>query len=284
MRYETMIDPAEFLERAAPLLADEARHNLILGICRTLLRSPDVYPDYRTFLVSSGGTPVAAALMTPPYNLVVGDVEVLDALDCLVEGIAENGIEVPGVIGNQPTVDQFVAKWESGSGCIARKRMGQGVFALDQVESIVPAAGSPRIAELRDLDLIEAWTANFLAEALPDEPADDQRSRGLIERRLTGNTPGAYWLWIDNGEPVSLSGHGNPTGRGVRIGPVYTPPVFRGKGYASSLVAAESQWLLENGHEFCFLYTDLSNPTSNAIYERIGYRQVAEAASYSFAT
>jgi GNAT superfamily N-acetyltransferase len=282
MRYAAVADPAEFMERAAPLLADEARHNLILGVGKTLLRSPEVYPDYHAFIVSADHEPTAAALMTPPYNLILADVASEEALDALVDGIATAGIAVPGAIGNQPTIGRFVERWKIRLDVTACLRMAQGVFALDRVERIETAAGSPRIAAGEDLDLIEAWTAAFLAEALPDEPADEPRSRSLIERRLGGGTPGAYWLWVDGDQVVSLSGHGNPTGRGVRIGPVYTPPEHRGKGYASALVAAESQWLLAHGYEFCFLYTDLANPTSNAIYERIGYRQVAEAASYAF--
>lgn len=282
MRYEAIADPAEFMERAAPLLEDEARHNLIRGVGRTLLRSPETYPDYHAFLVSSDHGAEAAALMTLPYNLIVADVDSAEALDALVDGIASAGVAVPGAIGNQPTIGQFVARWEIRLGVQARKRMAQGVFALNQVEPIEPATGSPRIAAIEYLDLIATWTATFLAEALPDEPADEQRLRELIERRLGGSTPSAYWLWVDDDQVVSLSGHGNPTGRGIRIGPVYTPVRYRGNGYASALVAAESQWLLEHGYEFCFLYTDLANPTSNAIYERIGYRQVAVAASYAF--
>ena len=124
----------------------------------------------------------------------------------------------------------------------------------------------------------------FVAEALSDEPHDEERMRKAITRRLSGKTAGAYWLWRVDGEPVSLSGHGNPTGTGIRIGPVYTPPEHRRQGYASALVAAQSEWLLSNGYRFCFLYTDLANPTSNAIYERIGYRQVAESVAYKFST
>jgi predicted GNAT family acetyltransferase len=85
-----------------------------------------------------------------------------------------------------------------------------------------------------------------------------------------------------DGEIVSLSGHSGPTPNGIRIGPVYTPPDLRGNGYATTLVARQSQWLLDNGHRYCFLYTDLANPRSNSIYQRIGYRQIAESAQYRF--
>jgi predicted GNAT family acetyltransferase len=94
-------------------------------------------------------------------------------------------------------------------------------------------------------------------------------------------------LWEDEGEPVSLAGWGGPTPNGIRIGPVYTPPELRSRGYATALTAELSQRLLDGrlyqgGRQFCFLYTDLANPTSNAIYERIGYRLAAEAAEVVF--
>ena len=79
-----------------------------------------------------------------------------------------------------------------------------------------------------------------------------------------------------------MSSYGSKTPNGIRIGPVYTPPEQRGNGYATALVAEQSAWLLAGGRRFCFLYTDLANPTSNAIYERIGYERVADAAAYIF--
>jgi hypothetical protein len=103
----------------------------------------------------------------------------------------------------------------------------------------------------------------------------------MVEHRL-GGTDGGFWLWEDGGEIVSVSGWGGPTPNGIRIGPVYTPPELRGRGYATALVAELSQALLDGGRSFCFLFTDLANPTSNAIYERIGYVRVCESAMVSF--
>ena len=80
----------------------------------------------------------------------------------------------------------------------------------------------------------------------------------------------------------SASGYGGSTPHGIRIGPVFTPPELRGQGYATSLVAEQSRWLLGTGRSLCFLYTDLDNPTSNALYRRIGYRMIAEAKEVRF--
>jgi predicted GNAT family acetyltransferase len=85
-----------------------------------------------------------------------------------------------------------------------------------------------------------------------------------------------------NPHPVSLAAFCGPTPNGMRIGPVYTPPQYRGKGYASANVAALSQRLLDSGRKFCYLFTDLANPTSNKIYQKIGYEQVCEFGTVRF--
>jgi predicted GNAT family acetyltransferase len=92
---------------------------------------------------------------------------------------------------------------------------------------------------------------------------------------------GGAYLWED-GEPVSLAGCGSPTPNGIRVGPVYTPPARRGRGYASALTAQLTSLLLSSGHRFCFLFTDLANPTSNRIYQRIGYEPVSDVDEYRF--
>jgi predicted GNAT family acetyltransferase len=231
--------------------------------------------------VVEDGAPVAAAAMTPPWNVIVAD-SLSEALDSLAATIAAAGVELPGVVGNEPTSGRFCEVWSRLTGAEAEKRMAQGVFALDQVSPLSPVEGVPRRAEEGDRSLLEAWVAAFAEEA-GGEPANLDEVRRSVANRITARPEQAgLWLWEVGSEPVSLTGHGGLTPNGIRIGPVYTPPEFRGRGYATALVAEQSQWLLEQGRRFCFLYTDLANPTSNAIYRRIGYRQVAESSEYRF--
>ncbi|MCA1588626.1 MAG: GNAT family N-acetyltransferase [Chloroflexi bacterium] len=111
----------------------------------------------------------------------------------------------------------------------------------------------------------------------PPLPDPDAAAGRWIEGKIrTG------YVWEDEGEVVSLVGTGGETPNGIRIGPVYTPPERRGRGYASSLTAAASQDQLERGRRFVFLFTDLSNPTSNKIYQAIGYRPVCDVDQYLF--
>jgi hypothetical protein len=156
--------------------------------------------------------------------------------------------------------------------------MDERIYALERVVPPRHVGGAMRDARPGDRDLIWNWLDAFAREAMPArEPSLMQRSLAEWER---GDR--RFWLWEDRGAPVSLVGGGSPTPRGVRIGPVYTPPTFRGHGYASSLTATVSQQLLDEGRQFCFLYTDLANPTSNRIYQAIGYRPVADALMVAF--
>jgi uncharacterized protein len=276
-------DAAEFLAEAEPLLlADEARHNLIIGIAGNV--RDGVYERFRLWLVRDGDRAVAAALQTLSYNLILARPESPDALAALVEAVA--GEEFPGVVGPVPEVEEFADLWARHTGRDTRTSMRQGVFALERVEPLSAAPGSARVAGADDRELVLSWLIAFGDEVLHEGGPGRDRVEPMFEHRLASPTAG-FLIWEDSGEPVSLAGWGGATPNGIRVGPVYTPPELRGRGYATALTAELSQRLLdgrlfEGGRRFCFLYTDLANPTSNAIYERIGYRRVAESAEIVF--
>jgi uncharacterized protein len=278
-------DAAAFLTEAEPLLvADEARHNLILGIAGTIRDTPDLYPLRSLWLVRDAGEVVAAALRTPPYNLILARPRSGPALAALAEAVS--GEELPGVTGTEPEVEEFAELWSRHSGVAGRVNMRQGVYALEQIEPLPAVPGSARVATADDRALALRWWIAFGEEVLHEGGPGRERAEASVDHKLSSPTSGLL-LWEDGGEPVSVAGWGGPTPNGIRVGPVYTPPELRGRGYATALTAELSQRLLdgrlyEGGRRFCFLYTDLANPTSNAIYERIGYRRIAEAAEVVF--
>jgi predicted GNAT family acetyltransferase len=268
-----------FLEAAGPvLLRDEARHNLMFGICSTLAETPDAYPVSHLWTVVAEGETVLAALMTPPFNLLVGRPADPVALGFAAEALLDQRLSVPGVTGALPEVDGFADAWERLSGTFGRLRMAQGVYAVRAVRFPEAVEGRMRLSTTDDRELLVGWFDAFVAESLPEDwPHQDAGE--AVDRRLRSS--GGFALWED-GEVVSLSGFGGETPHGIRIGPVYTPPHFRRRGYASALVAQLSQQLLDGGRDYCFLYTDLANPTSNRIYMDVGYELVCESADYVF--
>jgi predicted GNAT family acetyltransferase len=273
-------DAAAFLDQArAFLLGAEARNNLILGIAGTLVATPDRYGEKRFWVVVDDGEVVGAAVQTPPYNLVLAGPSSDAAIATLAAGIAD---DLPGVVGAHPEVDEFVRAWAETRGVGARVVRDQGVYALERVQPVPAVPGTFRRAVEGDLPFLVEWIEAFGLEVL--EEGDPGRSgvHAGVAYRLRGEDGGGFALWEDGGEAVSVSGWGAPTPNGIRIGPVYTPPELRGRGYATALVAQLSQSLLDGGRTFCFLFTDLANPTSNAIYERIGYVRVCESAMITF--
>jgi hypothetical protein len=264
------------------LLLDEARHNLMLGIVGRIASEPDSYPVFRLWIVEDElGEIVGAASMTPPWPVALARPIREGAIDALVAAASAGDLPVPGVVGAAPEVHGFAASWSAATGMRPTTRRSEGVYALDRVEPVSPASGGARPATEADASLLRRWMVAFVAEALPHDPAVDDGGRAIVESRLRGGDAG-LWLWEADGRPVSVAGFGGPTPNGIRIGPVYTPPESRGHGYATALVAELSAWLLAGGRTFCFLYTDMANPTSNAIYRRIGYRQVCDSANIVF--
>ena len=270
----------DFLAAAGPLLLrDEPRHNLIFGICNTLRQAPDAYPEFHLWLVEDAGKVVAAALRTPPFNLALAQPHVPDAVPFLAHELHGRHVDLPGVTAAVPEADAFAAAWERVAGVRARRRMRQGIYGATEGRPPEGVPGRIRPIAEEDRGLVVGWLNEFAAEVLPpDAPHAD--AQAAFERRLAGTT-GRYLLW-ETEEPVSLAGYGGATPHGIRIGPVYTPPHVRRRGYASALVGTLTHDLLTGDRNFCFLYTDLDNPTSNRVYQDVGYQFVAESVDYAF--
>ena len=276
---ETLTGARTVLDRAGPvLLADEPRHNLALGILSFTLEHPDVYPELRGWVARERGAVVGAALRTPPYNLVLARPRRPSVLEAIASAIED---ELPGVVGAVPEVDAFAGLWAARHPVTATTRFDHGIYSLRTVVPPRGVEGALHIAGVAERPLVLAWLTAFMEEALhgTDDPERIERS---VDARLGGAGSGGIALWEVDGAPVSLAGFGGPTPNGLRIGPVYTPPEHRGHGYGSAVTAAVSQLALDRGKRFCFLYTDLANPTSNAIYMRIGYERVCDSREVAF--
>jgi hypothetical protein len=266
-----------FLAHAGEFLgAREAEHNLILGLSSGLLVAPLMYGEPAYFaVVEQDGRVVGATMRTPPHNLILSELDDLAAIGPLLDDARAVFGSLPGVVGPKEAVARFAAAWPAE----ARLEIAQRAFRADHVDAPTGVPGRMRDYERGDRELAARWMEAFTHEALPEPPPES--SVEFVDRR-EASPDGGIVLWEDGGAVVSMAGFGGRTPNGIRIGPVYTPPELRGRGYASALTAAVTQRLLDGGLRFCFLFTDLANPTSNSIYQRIGYEPVSDFDFWSF--
>ncbi|MEU4829381.1 GNAT family N-acetyltransferase [Streptosporangium sp. NPDC023615] len=265
-------DVETFAEAAEPwLLRDPVRNTVVLTVLRAV----------RMGLWSEGvllgrlerdGRTVAVALQTPPHFLLLADIPT-ETVPELVTCLIEDERVIPGVSGSLALAEAFAARWwrpEAG-------RRSERLYRLSSPVLPEPAAeGALRVAEIGDLDLLVRWGEEFQVEAEGGVAAD---LTPLLSSRITRRELG---LWEVDGRPVAFAGASCPLGGMSRIGPVYTPPPLRKKGYGTALSHAMSVRARAEGADEVLLFTDLSNPTSNSIYQAIGYRPVDDYATVTF--
>ncbi len=270
----------EFLTRAGPWLEErEAENQLFFRMTGNMVSRPlteGASPFFAT--VESDGRVVAVAGMTPPYHLVVSKASPA-AVQSLMAHLDGAGIAPSGVNGHAETSARFAEAWAAGHRVTMKIHMRLGVY--EAVRTLAPSGvpGRLRPAGEPDLPLLAAWCQAFTREALgAQEQETVDQSAARARRWLSG---GGIAIWED-GAPRAMANAVGPSPHGICVNGVYTPPEFRRRGYASACVAALTARLLSEGRRFVCLFTDLSNPTSNSIYQKVGYRRVCDFADWEF--
>ncbi len=265
-----------FLDRAEPwLLSAEAENNLLLGITKRLLRGDHGFEDpIYLATVETKSEVCGCAIRTPPFEVALTRMPEA-AIPLLLRDLEDVYSSLPDVFGPEMIAARFAKLWTKEFGGTPKLHGKERLYSLERVvPPSSPPSGLLRLAEHKELELVVNWHARFCEEqGLPD--------RGLKHRTEQLVREGSLFLWED-GEPTSMAAKVAETPTGARIGYVYTPPTFRRCGYASICVAELSQLLLNQGRSFCCLFADLANPTSNSIYERLGYEPVCDLAYFIF--
>ena len=277
LRYEN----AElFAQVAEPIVAkDEDVFSLFYGVLQAI--KAQKYENPFMAAVTDGGEVLALLQMTPPHplNLVIVDESRKDELiDFIIREVRSHSIDVPSVISLKPWALSFAEAWESHTGETKKLLMDQGLYRLDEVEETLEMSpGSWRFATEEDAPLIEKWFALFEEDTyLARTPAE------LIKEKVAAFVEAQeVFLWEHEGKVVSMMKKSRPTKNSVTVSLVFTPKEERKKGYARTLVAQGSKELLKD-YEFCVLYTDMLNPTSNKIYKEIGYKHIADSIHIGF--
>ena len=258
---------------------DEAANNLMIGIAIRLQEFPErikTQPFLAT--VEDGDRLLAAAVMTPPHRLILhAEGDDPEPLRLLAHDLVAGGWHVPGVARIEACVPGVCRDLVRRDGPAASRGMNERVYELRQVTPPEPPIpGALRVATEADLPSLSRWVWGFHPGR---RPGGNRRGRAGDCRAEIADRD--LFIWEDGG-PVSTVTKTRHSTHGIVVSLVYTPPAQRNRGYASAAVAALSQQLLDAGWQFCALFTDLANPTSNSIYQRMGYRPVADFDEYIF--
>ena len=276
-------DARSFLKISQKALEeDEINGNLIFGLANILLKNEKAYgPDSPFYsIVYRNNEPSLIALMTPPKNLLLYKTNNFDnsVMKLFAEELYAKNIFIPGITSELNLAESFMENWTRLTNHDPQISMNLRVYKLTKVRECIKPNGIFRKAEINDLDSVIGFITGFYTdtrEAITDERIWENADKGIRNNEI--------FVW-DNKGAVSMAMKRRPTKNGMAVSGVFTPAKHRNKGYATAVVAELSRNILDSGKSFCTLFTDLSNPTSNSIYQKIGYEAVCDHISYTFKT
>jgi predicted GNAT family acetyltransferase len=201
-----------------------------------------------------------------------------ESVESVAAEIAGAHLQLNGVHGPTQIATSFAAAWSAATGAATTQTTQERLNKLGTLEPPT-VDGEARLADSRDEGLVALWLNRFRTEALRIKVEPGAKRRRV---RIAVEPPDEFMLWIVDGQPVSAGGLRAPTEGVSRIGPVYTPTEHRGKGYGSAVTAAVAARALESGADEVVLFTDLTNPALEAIYQRLGFQPVTEFVRFDF--
>lgn len=279
-------DIGQFCDLCFPfLIQKEAENNLLFGILNNLKTNLQTYSEkHQPVLISitENGVLKLISLQTPPYNQVISYTEDLTTIPFLVEELSHTTPDIPGILGFKEGAQKFGQLWTKKHHKTLQLDMHERVYQLEEVNPETLGTHEFQLATIADKQLIHEWTKAFTLEATPSGPLQEEVTRQKhIDRAINHQR---IYVLKDNDTLVTMAQKAGHTPHGQTINAVYTPPKERRKGYETEVVAKLSQNILNDGKKYCFLFTDLANPTSNKIYQNIGYQPIIDIDVYLFST
>ena len=268
---------ADFAAVAAPVYhRDPVLHTVELS----LLRGGPLPGRGAPLLVTVWGSAglVGATMATPPFPLLCNGLPA-PAIPVVAGELHSWNVRLSGVRGRRPVALDFSQRWSAHTGCPQTIHTEERLYRLGALDVPARVRGTARLSEPGDTELLIDWQCAFAAEAFGDTPDRSQAAAALQSAAAGG---AVHLLWTVDGAPVSLATVRRPAVGVSRIGPVFTPVAQRGHGYGSAVTAAACRWAASAGASEVVLFTDLANPTSNAVYQRIGFQPVVDTVHVSF--
>lgn len=254
-----------YADRVLPWLSRDPAWNSVASTVLVTRRNGTVRGDepWLAWLSDGTGAVAGVALRTPPRGMLLPKLP-----DGAVRGLADVAPpDLPEAVGPIEEVGEFTAAYARRTGATAELKRHDRLYELTELTEPPRPAGRPRRAEDADAEICARWVADFETDIGASGEPDIETSRRVIGE-------GRVWLWEVDGAPVCLVGHA-PTVAGVsRIGPVWTPPEHRRRGYAAAATAAVAARLAERGR--VVLFADNANLTSTGVYLRIGFRPLGD--------
>jgi GNAT superfamily N-acetyltransferase len=252
------------------LTADPVRNTVALTSLDRIRRSPATEDPPTLITFHDRGQVIGSLVRTPPWPWQTADLP-LSAVELAVTIGTKIDPDAPGATGPRERAEAFA----TATGRTYQESLSTRQYRLTTLAP-PPVAGTSRMATEDDVALLAAWREAFLVEAVPEAPAAPAAEAMRTSLRLGHG----HALWEINGTPVAWAVASLPQAGMTRIGPVYTPPEHRRRGYGAAVSAAASQWALDRGAAEVLLFADLTNPTSNSIYQRIGYEPLDDWAEF----
>jgi GNAT superfamily N-acetyltransferase len=273
-------DPRAFRALADPFYgSDTLRHTVALTVMARFLGVARDQPPIMGTLHDNGDL-IGVALRTPPWPVIVSGLPTdPDVLDSFLDQWLDADPQLPGVSGPVENAYAVADVWTKRTGGTTNVTLASRLFRLGELTRPT-TSGRARHATEDDLELLVTWRRGFEIEALGFQRGTDDGPAEIRRRFEIGDS---VMLWEDGGEPVAWANASTPIGGMSRVGPVYTPPGHREHGYGSAVTAAVSQHARDAGADDVILFADLTNPVSNSIYRRIGYRPVYDSTELEFA-
>lgn len=276
-------NPSDFLDIAEDfLLKEESLNNLSLGLAERLKTNGMANPGSGEpffIILEIQEKVVGTALRTSPERPLALSRIAEENLPELIKVLEEKEVILEGCVGPTETVKAFCKLWKIPS----KPAMGQGVYEC--VKSIPPREirGSLIKARLDHSEEVEAavlFGAGFIEECFPLHREPLVEARKMVEFYIE---QGVLFLWkSQEGDLVSMAVRNRESKNASTIGWVFTPKEQRGRGYGSMVTFGVTQEIFKSGKKFANLFTDLSNPTSNSIYQKIGFRKIADSTHVDF--